>query len=1023
MIFFVFRSALSIFHYQPSIMRLQIYSIFICLLSIASCKEKDNSSSSTDSSNIDEAGMHEASNALKGLKVAEGLHVNVFATEPLLINPTNMDIDDRGRVWITEAYNYRPDINGNPTRPEGDRIMILEDLNGDGKADTSKVFYQGPEINAPLGICVLDNRVIVSQSPYVWSFYDDNGDDKADRKEILFQQIGDPQHDHGVHAFTFGPDGKLYFNFGNEGKTLVDKNGKVLRDQDGDPIDNKKYRQGMIFRCDLDGTNVEVLGDNFRNNYELAVDSYGGIWQSDNDDDGNRSTRINYIMPYGNYGYTDEMTGAGWSANRTNIENDSLPRKHWHQNDPGVVPNLLHTGAGSPTGMVIYEGAHLPSTFQGQMIHCDAGPNVVRSYPVESVGAGYKASIVNVLKGERDQWFRPADLTIAPDGSLFIADWYDPGVGGHQAGDQSRGRVYRVAANEDGYTKIKFDYSTVKGAIEALKNPNLSVRYKAFMALSSMKENAIPALEEMMKTAEPRMSARAFWVLMKNFPERRAAYISRAIQDNNSDIRMMAVRAAKMYKINIEQTVQSVINDKNINVKREAAIALHHVKSPAAASLWAQLAVQHDGKDRWYLEALGIGAEDNWEACYSAYKNLVKDPFSKAGGPDIIWRARSENSVKDLAVLAANQQGLRYFRAFDFHKGPMKSQYLMAMLKKDSSSFGFDKLVLSHLDDRTVKSSPVAMKKLNAVLDSLNGTPEFIEMVRRYKLPQRNSNLLYMAINGDENMGRNAAGLLLEQNGTGVVNQTIQKKDSNSLKLLKALSKVGSNESLAMLIGIMNSDKYSDTMRMQAASTLGHSWNGEEKVLVLLKNKQVPEKYIPAVVGSVANVWRTAIKDEAETYLPASMKKEKKKDFTLEQINALKADVANGKKVFAVKCGLCHVAGNEGKDFGPALTQIGDKLPREQLYESILNPSKGISFGFEGYSFTTKDGTNYTGIVASKSESDIILKYPGGSRQTIKVSDVKKSEQLKTSMMPSGLQQTMSAQELSDLLGYMEGLK
>lgn len=198
---------------------------------------------------------------------------------------------------------------------------------------------------------------------------------------------------------------------------------------------------------------------------------------------------------------------------------------------------------------------------------------------------------------------------------------------------------------------------------------------------------------------------------------------------------------------------------------------------------------------------------------------------------------------------------------------------------------------------------------------------------------------------------------------------------------------------------------------------------GEEKVLVLLKNKQVPEKYIPAVVGSVANVWRTAIKDEAETYLPASMKKEKKKDFTLEQINVLKADVANGKKVFAVKCGLCHVAGNEGKDFGPALTQIGDKLPREQLYESILNPSKGISFGFEGYSFTTKDGTNYTGIVASKSESDIILKYPGGSRQTIKVADVQKSEQLKTSMMPAGLQQTMSAQELSDLLGYMEGLK
>ena len=229
------------------------------------------------------------SNALKGLVTSEGLETTVMATEPFFRNPTNIDVDDRGRVWVTEAYNYRPNINGNPTNALGDRIMILEDTNGDGKTDTSKVFYQGPELNAPLGICVLGNRVIVSQSPYVWSFYDDNGDDKADRKEILFQGIGGLQHDHGVHAFTFGPDGKLYFNFGNEGKTLRDKNDRPVRDQDGEIIGPEKYRQGMVFRCNPDGSQVEVLGHNFRNPYEVAVDSYGSLWQSDNDDDGNRA--------------------------------------------------------------------------------------------------------------------------------------------------------------------------------------------------------------------------------------------------------------------------------------------------------------------------------------------------------------------------------------------------------------------------------------------------------------------------------------------------------------------------------------------------------------------------------------------------------------------------------------------------------------------------------------------------------------------------------------------------------------
>ena len=186
--------------------------LFIFTISCSGPKKEDQKITEV----ISAEKMHDAGNALVGLDIYEGLEVKVVATEPMLKNPTNIDVDERGRIWVTEAYNYRPAINGNPTHPEGDRIIILEDNNGDGIADTSKIFYQGPEINAPLGVCVLGNRVLISQSPYVWSFYDDNGDDKADRKEILFQGIGGEQHDHGIHSFTFGPDGKLYFNFGND---------------------------------------------------------------------------------------------------------------------------------------------------------------------------------------------------------------------------------------------------------------------------------------------------------------------------------------------------------------------------------------------------------------------------------------------------------------------------------------------------------------------------------------------------------------------------------------------------------------------------------------------------------------------------------------------------------------------------------------------------------------------------------------------------------------------------------------
>jgi putative membrane-bound dehydrogenase-like protein len=250
---------------------------------------------------------------VKKLNVAQGLEATLFAAEPNIVNLCDLDVDERGRVWVTEGANYRKWANP-PLRPEGDRIVICEDTNRDGSADKFTTFYQGTDINSALGICVLGNKVIVSSAPNVFVFTDENGDGTADKKEVLFTGISGVQHDHAVHAFVFGPDGKLYFNFGNEGKQLKRPDGSPVIDRAGNEVSNKAnpYRQGMVFRCNLDGSEVETLGWNFRNNYEVAVDSFGTLWQSDNDDDGNRGVRINYVMEFGNFGYVDEATGAGW---------------------------------------------------------------------------------------------------------------------------------------------------------------------------------------------------------------------------------------------------------------------------------------------------------------------------------------------------------------------------------------------------------------------------------------------------------------------------------------------------------------------------------------------------------------------------------------------------------------------------------------------------------------------------------------------------------------------------------------
>ena len=656
-------------------------------------------------------GPEAARESVKRFVVADGLEATLFASEPMVRNPTDMDIDARGRVWLTEGVNYRSTFQKwGVLQPAGDRIVILEDGNGDGVADKATVFYQDPSINAALGICVLGNRVIVSCSPHVFVLTDTDGDGTADKRELLFTGIKGRDHDHAVHAFVFGPDGKLYFNFGNEGKELyyplvrelplhgaIDKvEMKPVVDLDGNTVNNRgnPYRQGMVFRCNPDGSGVETLAWNFRNNYEVAVDSFGTLWQSDNDDDGNFGVRINYVMEYGNFGYADEMSGAAWPVGWAKAKAKGAPESEkvfheWHQFDPGVVPNLLHTGAGSPTGILVYEGRLLPAIFRNQVIHCDAGPRAVRAYPVEPDGAGYRAAISNLVSStEQDQWFRPSDVCVGPDGALYIADWNDAGVGGHYMADQRldemTGRVYRVAPKGNKPSAPKPALDTAAGCVEALQSPNQATRFLAWTKLHEMQGKAEADLEKLWNSSEPRMRARALQLLARIRGSEKK-YVDHAIKDKDADIRITGVRIARELKLDVVPYVKALAGDPSAAVRRECAITLRHNRSPDAPGLWARLAAQHDCKDRWYLEALGIGADKQWDAFLDAWLALAGDRWNTPAGRDIVWRSRSRKTPA-LLVKMINDKGTdekeraRCFRSLDFISGPEKEAALVELL-------------------------------------------------------------------------------------------------------------------------------------------------------------------------------------------------------------------------------------------------------------------------------------------------------------------------------------------------------
>ena len=631
----------------------------------------------------------DAVDAVASMDVADDVTVKLFAHEPMMYSPTAIDVDHRGRVWVCEAVNYRHFRNpDNPPRTEGDRILILQDRDGDAVAEHATVFYQGPEIDSPHGVCHLGDRVIVSAGSNVWVFFDDDGDDRADRKEAMFTGISGVQHDHGIHTFMPGPDGKLYFNFGNEGGQLLDADGKPVVDLAGNVVDSSRnpYQQGMVFRCDVDGSNVETLGWNFRNNWEVAVDSFGAMWQSDNDDDGNRGTRINFVVEYGNYGYRDAKTGDSWRTPRINLESE-VPLQHWHLNDPGVIPNVLQTGAGSPTGMAIYEGSLLPSRFRGAPMHCDPGVNVVRSYIPTAEGAGYTATIDNLIRGEGDRWFRPVDVVTAGDGSVIVADWYDPGVGGHRMGDIERGRLFRMSTDEKPRYEInvpKFD--AIEASLDALSNPNRATQYLAFVALRDFYRQSPPDVADLLKVNDPIIRARRMWLLSK-VPATAHAAIDAAIADDHPDMRMAGIRAARQCATYDRLAmIDAMADDDSAGVRRELLVALRESdwSNPRTSKLWLRLADHYHG-DRWYLETLGIAADGHWDVVLPEWIESIGGSVSEREHHDILWRSAVSESADRIAELIRQSDSAetqkRYFRALELGDDESARQAFIGLLE------------------------------------------------------------------------------------------------------------------------------------------------------------------------------------------------------------------------------------------------------------------------------------------------------------------------------------------------------
>ena len=605
----------------------------------------------------------------------EGLEVTLWATSPLLYNPTNIDFDSQGRLYVAEGVNYR---GKGGRKPEGDRIVILEDTTGAGVADKSTVFVQEPALASPLGVAVLDDKIVVSQPPDMLVYTDSNRDGKfdpaVDKREALLTGFGGRQHDHSLHSITAGPDGQWYWNQGNTGAKFTDKSGKsffmgspyMMSEVAGKVSDDGNvWIGGFTGRMNPDGTNVTIIGHNYRNSYEQTVNSFGDLYQSDNDDP--PACRVTPIMEGGNAGFASADGLRSWGADKR--PGQDTPTAEWRQEDPGTMPAGDIYGGGSPTGVAFYENGALGDKWRGLLLACEAGKNVVFGYQPQPDGAGFKLDRMDFLtsnkekefagsdflggraNGELKTKFRPSDVCVGPDGALYVADWFDARVGGHGTMDDGMtGAIYRIAPKGFKSVVPKIDLNTTEGQIIALKSPAVNVRNSGFTRL---KAQAVPAVAALLTDTNPYLAARATWLLAQMGPEG-VAKVTALLESKDATQRLVAYRALRRASQNVLAMATKMAGDESAAVRREVALTMRDFPADQSIPVLVKVAQKFDGKDRAYLEALGLGSTRKEREVYAAIAKVLgsaAESWSDAFAW-IAWRLHTPEAVTDLKTRA-----------------------------------------------------------------------------------------------------------------------------------------------------------------------------------------------------------------------------------------------------------------------------------------------------------------------------------------------------------------------------------
>jgi quinoprotein glucose dehydrogenase len=1001
---------------------------------------------------------------LKGMLVPEGFKTEIVADEKLTINPVGMtflpdgtlvvlewSVDPiTGNKWFEfkETFRYRDGstkLVATMRKFTSDPVKLL-------KRDSSGQFVKAETIiseELPSTVLYHDGWLYMTGRGTVRRYRQSRPNGPWDIRETIAQGFCGFHH-HQVSGLTIGLDGKLYITSGDDDNFVEGSDGSRAN----------ALRTGAIFRCNLDGSQMETYSLGYRNPYrDIAYDTNYNFFHADNDnEDGSKFTgcRLLHVAEEADFGW---RLFPGARCCRPDFTRGAVAGEL-----PGKLPPMLKTGRGAPAGVLIYNDTALPEHYRGLMYYPDVYRKNIRAYKLRETGSTFEVTHeFELMKSPEDPLFRPCQMITGPDGAIYICDWRtDSGGAGRLSGDGKNGRIYRLSwvgtktspayPTRDITSWAKLAALPLPELADVLNSPNQSERNQARYEL--VKRGA-PARDKVLrKLVSGKFNdlgrIEALGVLEPHYTTSPsvADQFKMLLQDESPTIRRLAVEAigrrSTWNNPSIREHLAQMLQDDAAAVRRAAALALGKIKADGAAEMLINAWRQETNRDLFLSDAYLRGLERLGKPGMDALLQLAKS--GNAQDLDRVTAAfltfRTESAVKALPEvltdphLPAEQRAalLKSYTNYLFDPPMPMDQMTKFVTSRSADAAPVRMAGVEILASTGQLTKPEAVSFVLAQLDAPE--PEArqaaMDAVVSARLTQATDKLINQLADTKRPVAERTQILkaLRTSAGTAAVkplSELLDRAEPVVLKLeaLRALATASPDQAKAVATKLL--DDKDPALVNEAIILLGTNKAGAQLLGERFVAKKLSKDTYPRITETlqkfssdpaIAKLYGEVMKGGLLVSLDPKRLEETKK------LVATKGDAMRGKAVYlntkVVACASCHRMEGVGGAVGPDLTRLWDTHSVEKILEPIVDPHKEIKEGYQSYKAVTVSGQVYTGLKVSENAQAVTIREATGRDVRIAKTDLDELNTTKLSLMPDNAVSQLSLDEFIDLLAFLK---